>query len=99
MERTANPRGNTRLTSKIHKQQIISFIREYRGKYGVSPSHDEIATDGLHLAPGNSGNITPVINALIKEGWLYRSGKGTVRNLMLVQPKCDNEDYWREEES
>jgi len=37
-----------------------------------------------------------VINSLIEEGWLYRSGEGTVRNLMLVQP-APAEYYWRDE--
>lgn len=77
---------------KQQRQQILDFIRDYRKAHRISPSLAEITT-ALGLAANNEGNVSLKVNALIKEGWLYRAASG-YRDLMLVHPR---RVYWREE--
>lgn len=83
--------------TKIRKQQIIDFIRQYREANGsISPTVREI-TVAIGYEPQSYGTVHTLIRSLIQEGWLDQPIKGA-RTLQLVEPP-PAEHYYRREDA
>lgn len=78
------------------RQELLDYIANYRGKYQVSPTMNEMA----EFVFGNrsyAGNVlTMLIRPLIVEGFLYKI-PGKSNSVMLTSPQ-PREFYYRETE-
>ena len=87
----------TRDAHMQHKQAILDYIQEYRGKIGISPTLRELS-ERIYGHDAGMGNISLLVNDLIEEGFLFKAAQGA-RTLMLVTPQPRPFYYKREAEA
>jgi len=82
--------------TKIRKQAIIDFIREFRAKNdNMSPTIRQI-TVAIGYQPQSFGTVHTLVNSLIAEGWLVKAGEGA-KTLKLADPLPADYYYRRED--
>ena len=81
----------------IKRQELLEFIREYRGQNNMSPTLEEMA-DKIYGDKRNAGNVLKLlVRPLIDEGFLYSARKGAA-SIQLVAPQPREVYYKRENE-
>jgi len=79
-------------------QKILDYIKAYYDEVGLPPTQTEIAKAVTGKA-SNVGNLNPLIQKLIEDGFLYRAveDKNAARVLMVVDPPPRPYYYRRDE--
>ena len=87
------PTGRSKAT-KQRMQDIIDFVRDFPHDY--APTLTEIAL-GVGKKEGDFGNIQPLVQQLIEEGFLTNAGKHQGRSITLAA-KMPRKYYYRKDE-
>jgi len=65
-------------------QKIIEFVAAYHQEKGFSPTLAEIAV-GIGRKVTDAGNIQPMIQQLLNEGFLVSAGRNQARGLAVAK--------------
>jgi len=90
-------RGDGTLTL-IRMQKIIEFVRDFHKQKGFAPTLKEIAK-GIGMHDYDSGNISPLVKALIEQGFLENAGRHQARSLKVSKKPPRRVFYKHETES
>lgn len=81
-KRRGRPAGYSDET-KQRMQAIIDFIADYAKTKKIAPTLKEIAV-GIGLKESDFGNVAPLINYLVEEGFLTRVGWHQGRSIAVA---------------
>lgn len=82
-KRRGRPAGYSPKTQE-RMQAIIDFVRTYHKQHSIAPTLKEIAL-GIGMTAADSGNVTPLINDLVRLGYLTRAGWHQGRSIAIAK--------------